>query len=500
MTSWPPFTKVLIANRGEIAVRIIHACRELGIASLAVYSQADAGARHARMADEALDIGPAAATDSYLRGERLIAAARAHGADAIHPGYGFLAENADFAKAVIDAGLRFIGPPPQAIRAMGDKAQARSLMEAAGVPVVPGYQGSDQSESRLLAEAGRIGYPLMVKAAAGGGGKGMRIAHTAAELPEALAAARREAAHAFGDDRLILERYIANGRHIEIQVLADQHGHIVHLNERECSIQRRHQKIIEEAPSPYMNPELRANMGAAAVAAAEAVGYTNAGTVEFIVDPQSGDAYFLEMNTRLQVEHPVTELTTGLDLVAWQMRIAAGAELPPGLRQPYPPCGHAIECRLYAEDPAHGFLPDSGPVLRFIPPAGPGIRVDSGIATGDTVSTHYDPLLAKIIVHAEDRPAAIRRMQKALRATALLGLHSNLAFLQAVLAHPRFQAGDTTTRFIAEHLPQWQPPSSLPIEVLIAAALATAPRNATPLAPHTTPTPWQTLTRFRIGQ
>ena len=493
-----PFNKILIANRGEIAVRVIHACRELGIGTVAVYSEADAGAQHVRLADEAAPIGPPPASESYLRGEQIIAAAHAHGAAAIHPGYGFLAENAPFAQAVQESGLTFIGPPPEAIRAMGSKAEARAIMLRAGVPVVPGYQGDDQSESRLIAEAEHIGFPLLVKAAAGGGGKGMRLASNAAELPEALAAARREAAHAFGDDRLILERYIAEARHIEFQILADHHGRVIHLNERECSIQRRHQKIIEEAPSPYLNAARRAEMGAAAVAAARAVDYTNAGTVEFIVDPHTGEAYFLEMNTRLQVEHPITELTTGLDLVAWQIRIAAGEPLT--METPPPPRGHAIECRLYAEDPASGFLPATGPVLYFAPSRGPGVRVDAGIASGDAVTPHYDPLLAKIIVHAEDRPAAIRRMEKALRETVLLGLESNLEFLQAVLAHPQFHDGKTTTQFIAQHFDSWKPQENPPPQALIAAALAAlAPAPASSVQPAGAPTPWETLNRFRIG-
>ncbi len=515
-----PLTKILIANRGEIAVRILRACREMGIRTVAVYSEADARALHVQLADEAVCIGPAPARESYLLSQRIIESAIQTGAQAIHPGYGFLSENAAFAQAVTDAGLTFIGPPASAIQAMGDKANARALMQKAGVPVVPGYQGDDQTDETLTAEAARIGYPILVKAAAGGGGKGMRIAQTPADLPEALAAARREALHAFNDDRLILEKYLAEARHIEIQILADQHGHTIHLNERECSVQRRHQKIIEETPSPLLDetlrtemgaalatasPSLREQMGAAAIAAAQTVGYTNAGTIEFIVDPNTRAYYFLEMNTRLQVEHPITEFITGLDLVQWQIRIAAGIPLPPhvgGERgRGEGGFGHALEVRLYAEDPASGFLPASGPLLAFIPPTGPGVRVDTGFQTGDTLTTHYDPLIAKIIVHAEDRPAALRKMQTALRDTVLLGLTTNLEFLQTVLAHPIFQSGAATTRFIETHLPNWQPDPELPLEVLIAAALASHQSSVSSVQssvgePYA---PWTALTNFRLG-
>ncbi len=494
----PPFTKILIANRAEIAVRIIHACREMGIQTVAVYSEADADALHVEMADEAVPIGRAPAGESYLRGDKIIAAARQTGAQAVHPGYGFLAENADFAQAVADAGLTFIGPPPDAIRALGDKAAARSLMEAAGVPVVPGYQGTDADE--VLAEkAAEIGYPVLVKAAAGGGGKGMRMARNAQELPEALESARREARHAFGDPRLILEKYLAEARHIEFQILADQHGNLTHLNERECSIQRRHQKIIEETPSPLMTPELRGEMGAAAVAAARAVGYTNAGTVEFIVDPATRAFYFLEMNTRLQVEHPITEQVTGVDLVQAQIRLAAGEPLALPVR--LEPRGHAIECRVYAEDPGSGFLPATGPVLQFSPPQGPGIRVDSGIRSGDRITTHYDPMIAKIIVHAADRAAAIRRMQAALRETVLLGLTTNLEFLQAVLAHPVFQAGEATTRFIEQHLSEWQP-APPPLGALLAAVFSVQYSGDSVQCSGAAEryTPWRALANFRLGR
>ncbi len=462
------FGKILIANRGEIALRIMRACRELGIQTAAVYSEVDRDAPHVRLADEAVEIGDSEPRESYLNIPKVIQAAKATGAEAIHPGYGFLSENADFAEAVATAGLTFIGPPASAIRAMGDKAQAKRTMRAAGVPTVPGAENLT-GETEFLEAAERIGYPVFVKAAAGGGGKGMRVVRSAREMPEALEAARRESQNAFGDDRLLLEKYIENAHHIEIQVFGDTHGHLVHLFERECSVQRRHQKIIEESPSPLLTPEIRERMGQAAVAAARAVGYSNAGTVEFISDPRSSNFYFLEMNTRLQVEHPVTEAVTGLDLAQWQIRVAAGEPFP--YRQAdLTQRGHAIECRLYAEDAAGGFLPSTGKVLQFIEPRGPGIRVDSGIVTGSEVTRFYDPLLAKIIVHAEDRPAAIRRMRAALKETVLHGVTSNLDFLQAILARPEFAEGKIHTRWVETEF-NWQP-AEIPLEALIAAALA----------------------------
>jgi len=500
------FRKILIANRGEIAVRILRVCRELGVQAVAVYSEADRTALHVRLADEAACIGPAAARESYLNSERILQAAKESGAEAIHPGYGFLAENAAFADAVQAAGLVFIGPPPEAIRKMGDKAAARERMQAAGVPVVPGYQGGDDARA-LQIEAERIGYPVLVKAAAGGGGKGMRVARRPEELPDALDAARREALHAFGDARLIIEHYVANAHHIEFQVLGDQHGNLVHVFERECSVQRRHQKIIEETPSPLLDAGLRADMGAAAVAAAKAVGYTNAGTVEFIVDPKTRQFYFLEMHTRLQVEHPITELAAGLDLAQWQIRIAAGARLAftqSDLHQR----GHAIECRLYAEDPANNFLPATGLLLRFIQPQGPGVRVDSGVTSGDEITIHYDPLIAKLIVHAEDRPAAIRKMRAALRETVLLGVTANAQFLQDVLVHPDFSAGRVHTTWIEATFDGWQPPfCALPPEVLAAAALtqfAAAPGAggaADGAPPGDDPfSPWKAGNNYRMGE
>jgi 3-methylcrotonyl-CoA carboxylase alpha subunit len=499
------FHKILIANRGEIAVRIIRACRELGIASVAVYSEVDRHALHVRLADEAVFIGPSPATQSYLSIENIIKAARQTGAEAIHPGYGFLSENAAFAGAVARAGLVFIGPPAPAIEVMGDKSRARQHMQSSGVPVVPGYQGPDD-EPALARQAGAIGYPLLVKAAAGGGGKGMRVVTVAADLPDAIAAARREALNAFGDGRLILERFIPRARHIEFQILADAHGNVRHLFERECSIQRRHQKIIEETPSPYMTPALRLRMGTAAVTAAQAVGYQNAGTIEFIVDPDNGEFYFLEMNTRLQVEHPVTEAVTGLDLVQWQIRIAAGEGIPFSQEQ-LSQRGQAIECRLYAEDPANNFLPATGPLLRFIEPKGPGVRVDSGFTSGDEITIHYDPLIAKVVAWAEDRPSAIHKMEAALHETILLGVTHNGLFLRDVLADPAFQSGDIYTTWVEEHFGDWQPPQcDLPPEVLAAAALAyfnPAPAQAASSAAggeHDPYSPWRASSGFRIGE
>ncbi len=495
------FNKILIANRGEIAIRIMRACQELGVRSVAVYSDADAEALHTRFADEAVLLGPAAPRESYLNIEKFIAAAKSTGAEAIHPGYGFLSENAGFAAAVKEAGLVFIGPPASAIRAMGDKAESKISMKAAGVPTVPGAEGLSALE-QFLAAAESIGYPVLVKAAAGGGGKGMRVVRSAREMPEALESARRESQNAFGDERLLVEKYVENAHHIEIQVFGDSFGHIVHLFERECSVQRRHQKIIEESPSPLLTPELRAEMGAAAVKAAGAVGYQNAGTVEFIFDPSAASFYFLEMNTRLQVEHPVTELVTGLDLAQWQLRVAAGERFP-FAQVDLTQRGHAIECRLYAEDVPGGFLPSTGPVLQFIEPRGPGIRVDAGIETGSQVSHYYDPLLAKLIVYAEDRPAAIRRMLAALRGTVLHGVLNNVDFLQAVLLHDDFAAGKVTTRWVESALAGWTPPVA-DFSALAAAALAemsgARPQQSTASAEPDAFSPWKSGSGFRLGE
>ncbi len=497
----PPFEKILIANRGEIAVRIIRACHELGVRTVAVYSDADAHARHVFLADEAVYIGAAPATDSYLRAERIIEAAQRTGARAIHPGYGFLSENADFAQAVHDAGLVFIGPPPDAIRAMGSKTAARETMQRAGVPVVPGYQGGG-SFDEYAAAAERIGYPVLVKAAAGGGGKGMRIVEHPDDLRHAIETAQREAQKAFGDGRIYLEKYVRDPHHVEVQILADAHGTVLHLCERECSVQRRHQKIIEESPSPLLDDTLRERMGAAAVAAARAAGYVNAGTVEFLVDADR-NFYFLEMNTRLQVEHPVTELVIGIDLVKWQLRIAAGHPLPftqNDIRQR----GHAIECRIYAEDPANGFLPATGTILKAVEPSAPWVRVDTGVGTGDTITHYYDPMIAKLIVWGETRTDAIARMQHALHEYVLLGITNNIPFLLDVLRHPDFQQGRITTDWVENTMLPWMPPQpSITDDVLIAAALAdmleqTAPMvSSTPTAQAGDPySPWNIADRF----
>ena len=463
------FKKILIANRGEIAIRIMRACKELGIPTVAVYSDADRTALHVQYADEAIHLGPASPKESYLDADKLIDAARGAKADAIHPGYGFLSENASFAAEVASAGLTFIGPSAESIRAMGDKAESKIRMKRAGVPTVPGTEGLESKEDFENA-ATKIGYPVLIKAAAGGGGKGMRVVHTEDELSEAIESARREALHAFGDERLLIEKYVATAHHVEFQVFGDQHGNLVHLFERECSVQRRHQKIIEETPSPILTPDLREQMGQAAVAAAKAVNYHNAGTVEFIVDPDTLQFYFLEMNTRLQVEHPVTELVTGLDLVHWQIRVAAGEPFPYS-QEHFSQRGHAIECRVYAEDPANRFLPSTGKLLQYIEPRGPGIRVDSGFAASDEVTHFYDPLLAKLIVHAENREAAIQRMQAALRDFVVHGVVTNIDFMQALLSHPDFAYGEVTTRWVETDF-HWSPPPGPSFESLIVASLA----------------------------
>ncbi|MEM7022381.1 MAG: acetyl-CoA carboxylase biotin carboxylase subunit, partial [Pseudomonadota bacterium] len=442
------FQKVLIANRGEIACRVIRTCRRLQIATVAVYSEADADALHVRMADEAVAVGPAPAIESYLRVDRIVEAARATGAEAVHPGYGFLSENAVFAEALAADGIVFIGPPIEAIRLMGDKIEAKRLASEAGVSTVPGHPHpvKDHPEAAPIAEA--IGYPVMIKAAAGGGGKGMRIADKPEELAEGLERAQSEARSSFGDDRVFLEKFIREPRHIEIQVLADKHGHAIHLGERECSIQRRHQKVIEEAPSPLLDDATRAAMGAQAVALAQAVDYHSAGTVEFIADAER-NFYFLEMNTRLQVEHPVTELTTGLDLVEQMLRVAAGEPL--GIRQEaVRQDGWALEARVYAEDPARGFLPSSGRLRRYLEPEGEGIRVDSGVVEGSEVAMFYDPMIAKLCAHGPDRATAVSRLADALDGFCIRGPGHNTRFLSAVLGRPRFREGRLTTHFIAQ--------------------------------------------------
>ncbi len=442
-----PFNSILIANRGEIACRIMRTANAMGFRTIAVYSDADASAPHVKMADEAYRLGPAPVADSYLNTERILDAAKATGAQAIHPGYGFLSENAGFAKACADAGVVFIGPDPDAIDLMGDKAKAKRRMIEAGVPCVPGYQGEDQSDEALISAAGDIGFPLMVKAAAGGGGRGMRLVSDANNLAGAIKTARSEAENAFGSGDLILERAIIEPRHVEIQIFADAHGNIVHLGERDCSVQRRHQKVLEEAPCPIMTPALRDKMGAAAVKAARDINYISAGTVEFLLD-KNGAFYFLEMNTRLQVEHPVTEMVTGLDLVAMQLRIAQGGEL--GLSQEDISLnGHAIEARLYAEDASQDFLPATGPIDLWLPASGDGIRIDAGIETGGEVSPFYDPMVAKVIAHGSTRDEARRKLIEALKRTALFGVKTNKKFLVDALERPSFAQGEATTAFIA---------------------------------------------------
>ncbi|MBN9528424.1 MAG: ATP-grasp domain-containing protein [Alphaproteobacteria bacterium] len=443
-------SSLLIANRGEIAVRIARTARAMGITTVAVHSDVDATSPHVAACDRAVAIGGAAPAESYLVADRLIAAARESGAQAIHPGYGFLSENAGFAAKVAEAGLIFVGPPAAAIAAMGDKARARRRMADAGIPVVPGYDDEDQTPATLIAAAERIGFPIMVKASAGGGGRGMRLVHQAEGLPDALRLAASEAAKAFGDGRLILERAVIEPRHVEVQVFADSHGNVIHLGERDCSVQRRHQKVIEEAPSPAVDAGLRAQMGEAAVAVARAIGYAGAGTVEFLLD-RDGQFYFMEMNTRLQVEHPVTELVTGLDLVEWQLRVARGERLP--LTQDQVRLdGHAVEVRLCAEDPADDFLPRTGPVLAWRPPS--TVRCDHGLAEGVAVSPHYDSMLGKVIAHGADRGEAIDRLARALDDTVLLGLTTNRGFLARLLRHPAFVEGSAvSTAFIARHFP-----------------------------------------------
>ena len=508
--------KVLIANRGEIAVRIARACRERGLGVVAVYAGPDAGRLHVLMADEAVCLDPGTGqagsgpetrpVASYLSVERVIDAARRSGADAVHPGYGFLSERPDLAAACADTGLTFIGPPADVIDRMGSKLEARRLMEAAGVPCVPGARPQDQSIEALRAAARRVGVPLLVKASAGGGGKGMRVVERLEDLDEALGAARREAQSAFGDGTLYVERRITRPRHIEVQIVADAQDRTVHLGERECSLQRRHQKVIEEAPSPVVSAALRARLGAAAVAASRAANYRNAGTVEFLLDGDGDSAsfYFLEMNTRLQVEHPVTELVTGLDLVHLQLDIAEGRPLALP-QESITPRGHAIECRLYAEAPAQGFLPQAGTVLRYREPRGPGVRVDSGIREGDVITPDFDPLLAKIIVHASTRAAALGRARQALRDVVVLGLHTNASYLLRVLADADVEAHAIHTEWLAQH---HESLTSLPDDATVAAASAVAARHrALPLdqqrggaavvSTESLATPWHTLGGWR---
>jgi acetyl-CoA carboxylase biotin carboxylase subunit len=474
------FSKVLVANRGEIALRVIRACQELGVKTVAVYSEADARAPHVREADEAVLIGPPPSSQSYLVGERLIDVALRTGAQAIHPGYGFLSERAWFARAVRDAGLVFIGPPAEAIDAMGSKTAARQLVISAGVPVVPGTTESVRNAEEAIAIAETFGFPVLLKAAAGGGGKGMRIVRAASELADALASAKREAQNAFGDDAVYIEKYIEGPRHVEIQVLADMHGNVIHLGERECSVQRRHQKMIEEAPSIAVSPELRARMGATAVAAARAAGYVNAGTCEFLLD-KDGQYYFLEMNTRIQVEHPVTELVMGLDLVQWQIRVAAGEALP-FAQHDFAPRGWAMECRITSEDPANGFLPSTGRIEYLHLPTGPGVRWDGGIESGSDIGLHYDPMLAKLIVHAPTRDLAISRMRRALRELTIDGIETSRSFHLRVMDHPDFQRGAINIQWLEQNLPALTAPAtdreSIRLAAIAAALVAHEERRA----------------------
>ncbi len=499
------FNTILVANRGEIACRVMRTARRLGIRTIAIYSEPDAGAMHVAMADAAYCVGPAAARESYLNLERIIAVARESDAQAIHPGYGFLSENEEFAAACERAGVVFIGPPASAIRAMGSKSAAKKIMEDAGVPLVPGFHGDEQDAATLIAHADRIGYPVLLKPSAGGGGKGMRVVQSRNEFNDALAGCKREALAAFGDDKVLIERYLTRPRHIEIQVFADRHGNCVHLFERDCSVQRRHQKVLEEAPAPAMTPERRAQMGAAAVAAARAIGYVNAGTVEFIVD-ERGTFHFMEMNTRLQVEHPVTEMITGLDLVEWQLRVAAGESLPCTQEQ-LRIDGHALEARIYAEDPDKGFLPATGRISYLgSPDESRHVRIDTGIRAGDAISPYYDPMIAKLIVWDHDRNAAIARMQRALSQFQVVGLTTNVGFLKRLAAAPAFAAAQLDTGFIEHNQATLFPAAAAtPHEALALASLAellshdeassrVRGRGADPYSP------WQRVDGWRLNQ
>ncbi len=494
------FTKILIANRGEIACRVIATCQRLGIATVAVYSDADRNARHVRLADEAVAIGPAPARESYLRADAILAAARQTGAQAIHPGYGFLSENADFAQACADAGIVFIGPSASAIRAMGDKSAAKALMQQAGVPLTPGYHGDTQEPDFLRAQADGIGYPVLIKASAGGGGKGMRRVDDSAAFVDALASCQREAQSAFGNAHVLVEKYVERPRHIEIQVFGDSHGNVVYLFERDCSVQRRHQKVLEEAPAPGMTPERRAAMGTAAVNAARAVNYVGAGTVEFIAGPD-GDFYFMEMNTRLQVEHPVTECITGTDLVEWQLRVASGGPLP--LQQDQLQIrGHALEARLYAEDADRGFLPSTGTLRHLRLPAGSAhVRVDAGVEQGDAITPYYDPMIAKLIVWDVDRDAALRRMQQALAECEVVGVTTNAAFLRRLVMTDSFAGAKLDTALIErEHAALAPPDATDDAAVWALAAVAAIATEGAPVVDARDPySPWQARDGWRLG-
>ncbi|GMV55851.1 MAG: acetyl/propionyl-CoA carboxylase subuit alpha [Betaproteobacteria bacterium] len=498
------FKKILIANRGEIAVRIARTARRMGVRTVAVYSEADSGARHVRVADEAAMIGPAPARDSYLSIERIMAVAARTGAEAIHPGYGFLSENEALARACAAEGIVFIGPPAAAIAAMGSKATAKLLVEATGVPLVPGYHGDNQDPAFLLARAAAIGYPIIIKPVAGGGGKGMRVVSRSDEFEPSLQACRREASASFGDDRVLIEKFLLRPRHVEVQIFADRHGRCVHLFERDCSVQRRHQKVVEEAPAPGLSPELRATMGEAAVAIARRVDYEGAGTVEFILD-QAGQYYFMEMNTRLQVEHPVTEMITGLDLVEWQLRVAAGEPLPLAQEQ-LSTQGHAIEVRVYAEDPARGFVPSTGMLEHFTPPAeNVHVRVDSGVDQGDTISPHYDPMIAKLIVWDEDRQRAMTRLLQALADCRIVGVANNVEFLSRLVACPAFASADLDTALIErEHDYLLASHTDAPPLVCLVAALADLMHESAASSRHVLPlqdacSPWLRRDGWRMN-
>lgn len=492
-------TTVLIANRGEIACRIMRTAKNLGLTTVAVHSETDRHARHTREADIKVNLGGSKAADSYLQISRLIAAALASGAQAIHPGYGFLSENAEFARAVESAGLIFLGPPASAIDAMGSKSAAKSLMEQAGVPLVPGYHGEAQDLATFRDAAEQIGYPVLLKATAGGGGKGMKVVERVEDLADALASAQREAASSFGNSRMLVEKYLLKPRHVEIQVFADQHGHCLYLNERDCSIQRRHQKVVEEAPAPGLSQQLRKAMGEAAVKAAQSIGYVGAGTVEFLLDAR-GEFFFMEMNTRLQVEHPVTEAITGLDLVEWQLRVAQGQELPMTQEQ-VPLLGHAIEVRLYAEDPEHEFLPATGTLTLYRESSpGTGRRVDSGVAQGDSISPFYDPMLGKLIAWGEDREQARLRLLAMLDEFVVGGVKTNLPFLRRIIGHPAFAAAELDTDFIPRHQSQLlPPPTPLSEEFWQAAAAAFTQSEPARVREDDTHSPWSSMQGLRFG-
>jgi len=496
-------SSLLIANRGEIAVRVMRTARRMGIRTVAVYSEADANALHVAEADEAVCIGPPSPAESYLNIKAVLTAARQTGVQAIHPGYGFLSENAAFAEACHDAGIIFVGPTAEAIRAMGDKAAAKTAMEDAGVPLVPGYHGGDQNPKKLAAAAKKIGFPVLIKASAGGGGRGMRIVRSANEFADALASAQREAKGAFGDDRVIVEKYLETPRHIEVQIFGDTKGNVVHLFERDCSLQRRYQKVIEEAPAPGMSAARRAEIGAAAIAAAQSIDYVGAGTVEFIVDAGAGGAdgpfYFMEMNTRLQVEHPVTEMITGYDLVEWQLRVASGEALP-AAQGDIAATGHAVEARLYAEDPQRDFLPAGGRLVHLEWPGGEGIRIDTGVRGGDTIAVEYDPLIAKLIAHGPDRETALHRLHAALCELQLVGPITNQGFLAAALDHPAFVAGDIDTNFIGDHRAELLPPVPPADDATILAAIAfllEERAQASMPTPGDAHSPWQSTDGWR---